>query len=371
MLKHIVNLFLVVFCLVGSVAFGQPGADSAIQTVAVEETTEIQPVIRKKYIGYFEAIEKVTSVPRISGNLESVKFNEGDMIEKGQLLFEIEDVRYKAAVDEAKAQVKEIESRIRYAESNYNRNKTLYEKKAGSQDDAENSLSILDGYRAALDSAQAKLVLAEDDLSHTKIYSMIKGRAGRLTYTPGNYITPNSGALITIVQYDPIYISFSMSEHDFETLYGNVAQLKATASLTVRLANGDYYDKDGEIVFIDNKVNQKTDSIKIWAKFDNPDEKLNPGGIATVYLDKKMPEMKTAVRVSAIMFDGNAHFVYVMDRSNNKIERRDVVLSTINGDFQAIESGLKVGETVVVDGTHKVQPGATVKPVNRKESGTE
>ncbi|MBR5626193.1 MAG: hypothetical protein IKW74_01065, partial [Thermoguttaceae bacterium] len=110
---------------------------------------------------------------------------------------------------------------------------------------------------------------------------------------------------------------------------------------------------------------------KIWAKFDNPDEKLNPGGIATVYLDKKMPEMKTAVRVSAIMFDGNAHFVYVMDRSNNKIERRDVVLSTINGDFQAIESGLKVGETVVVDGTHKVQPGATVKPVNRKESGTE
>ena len=108
MLKHIVNLFLVVFCLVGSVAFGQPGADSAIQTVAVEETTEIQPVIRKKYIGYFEAIEKVTSVPRISGNIESVKFNEGDMIEKGQLLFEIEDVRYKAAVDEAKAQVKEM-----------------------------------------------------------------------------------------------------------------------------------------------------------------------------------------------------------------------------------------------------------------------
>ena len=367
-------------------------AAAAAPTVAVEPVASRVPVTLKKYTGMFEAINKVMSVSRVSGNIMNAPFNEGDLIKKGDLLFDIEDTAYVAAVDAAKAKIATSEAAIkqaeadilrtsaqlRYAQTSYDRDKELFDTgTAVSKDVLESKESALDGAkaqkaaadaallsaRAALKSAEAALVLAEFDLSHTKIYSEITGRAGRLVYSAGNFVTPSSGALITVTQLDPIYVQFTMSEKDFTSLFGNVANLKQFAKIEIMLADGTMYDKPGEIKFIDNSIKTATDTLRIWAEFPNPDELLNPGGIARVYLRKSGGAPMPSVKNSAIVQTAQGPCVYVVD-ANNTVSFRPVQLGSSDTQFTTILSGVKEGEVVIVKGTHKVMmPGMPVKPV--------
>ena len=352
--------------------------------VLVEKASQQIPVTNKKYVGIFDPIEKVVSVARVSGYIEDVPFKEGDLIQKDSVLFEIEKIRYQAALAASKAKVASCEaniatnkariqqsqSRLDYAKNNYERNKNLYEQgRVVSEDAMENSQSALKAQQAehqsieaevmaceaSLRGSQAEQTLAEDDLRHTTIKSMITGRAGRVNYTVGNYVTPNSGALVTIVQMDPIYMRFSMSEKDFATLFGNVENLKKQSNIHFRLANGKLYDEPGEISFIDNQLKTGTNSIYIWATFKNSKELLNPGGVATVLLSKAEGDPLPAVKSSAIMFDGKKHFIYVVKDANNEVENRVIEIVSSDGEYTTIRKGVEVGETVVVDGTNKIR----------------
>lgn len=365
------------FLLLPGALFAQGGG--APPRVLTDTVVSKNPTIYTKYTGIFEPIEKVTCLARISGILEKINFQEGDMVEAGQVLFEVEDVRYKAAVKAAQSRIDVIKAKIRYAQNNYDRNKELAVQKAVAVDTAENTLSVLEGFEAELLGAEADLTLAEEDLKYTRIHSRLKGRVGRVNYTEGNYITPQSGVLVTVVQIDPIYIRFSMSERDFTLMYGNLEKLKERATLSIQLASGEYYKGKGEIVFIDNQITAKTDTLYIWARYENPDQTLNPGGVATVQVARREPEPKPAVKLSAVMFDREGHFVYTLaeaefeekDRTGKvtgkhkgtAIVRRNVTLGAADGEFQTIESGLEVGETIVVDGTHKAVPGDEITPV--------
>lgn len=347
--------------------------------VLVEKATRKVPVTKKKYVGIFDPIEKVVSVARVSGYIEQIPFKEGDLIQKDSVLFEIEKIRYEAAlagskakvssceanIETTKARILQSQSRLDYAKNNYERNKNLYEQgRVVSEDAMENSQSALKAQQAehksieaellaceaSLRGSQAELKLSEDDMRHTTIKSMITGRAGRVNYTVGNYVTPTSGALVTIVQMDPIYLRFSMSEHDFTTLFGNIENLKNEAKIEIKLANGDIYTEEGKISFIDNQMKSATNTIYIWATFKNSKELLNPGGVATVLLSKQEGEEIPAVRASAIMFDGRDHYIYVVKEPHNEVEKRTVEIVSSDGDFTTLRSGVKEGETVIIDG---------------------
>ena len=389
MIRKIAVILAVFAFLLPSMAWAQGGGKPAGVRVLVDQVIAKQPTIYRKYNGVFEPIEKVTSLARISGVLEKINFQEGDMVEAGQLMFQIEDVRYEAAVKAAQSRIDVIKAKIRYAQNSYNRNKGLAEQKAVSEDTAENTLSVLEGFQAELLGAEAELTLAEEDLKYTKISSTLTGRVGRVNYTEGNYITPQSGPLVTVVQIDPIYIRFSMSERDFNTLFGNLERLKERAKLSVQLASGEYYNGKGEIVFIDNQITAKTDTIYVWARYENPDQILNPGGLATILLARTEPEQKPAVKLSALMFDREGHYVYTLKEAEFEdknpmtgevsgkhqgmaLVRRNVTLGAGDGEYQTVEAGLEVGETVVVDGTHKAVPGEEVMPVQvKKEEAVE
>ena len=379
MLKKIGIVLTSVLLIFPAAVFAQGQQKAAPPRVLVDTVTAKNPTIYRKYNGIFEPIEKVTSLARISGMLEKINFQEGDMVDEGQVLFQIEDIRYKAAVKAAQSRIDVIKAKIRYAQNSYERNKELAVQKAVSEDTAENTLSVLEGFQAELLGAEADLTLAEEDLKYTQIHSMLKGRVGRVNYTEGNYITPQSGALVTVVQIDPIYIRFSMSERDFTSMYGNLEKLKERATLSIQLASGEYYQGKGEIVFIDNQITAKTDTLYIWARYDNPDQTLNPGGVATVLLARREPEARPAVKLSAVMFDREGHFVYTLNKAKfedkdrtgkvigehegTAIVRRNVTLGAADGEYQTIETGLEVGETIVVDGTHKAVPGDEITPV--------
>lgn len=373
-----------------------PQGDPSLPTVLVGKVEERPLITLRKYVGGFEPIQEVDVVSRVTGYIEKQLFKEGNLVKPDTILFEMEKIRYEAAYEAAVAKVvsceaqiattgarlKQVEARLLYAQNNYNRNKELFEQGGNlvTKDTVENIKSVLDAQlaemaaakadelaaKAGLDAAKAELKLAKDDLEHTTVRAMITGRVGRVNYTVGNYVTPQSGTMVSIVQMDPIYLRFSMSEKDFTLMFGNVENLKKTATVRIELANGKMYDEPGTISFIDNQMVSTTNTINIWATFANTREYLNPGGVATVYLAKNEEKKLPAVRESAVMFDGRHHSVYVVGK-DNVIEKRLIEPASSSDGFQSIFSGVKVGETIVIDGTHKIRlvpgPDGKIMPV--------
>lgn len=331
-------------------------------SVLAEKVSLAHDKINGKYIGRIEAVNKVSLQPRVSGILIDAPFHEGDIVKKGDILFRIEDTRYKAAVQASEAKIEQLNVKIDYAKKNYERQRNLLKTSAVSKDQVDSALSTLRDYEAQKAEAEANLILSKEDLGYTVIAAPITGRIGRVTYSVGNYITPSSRSLATIAQIDPIYVRFPMSERDVLSLFGNTDQLKKDASVHLITAASHKYGTTGSVALANNEVQSNTDTLTVWAQFDNPEQTLHPGGIATVLINKKETVQTPAVTVSAVLHDSDGAFVYVVDE-NNKAARRDVITGSVNGKMQSIYKGLSVGETVVIDGTHKVRSGETVSPI--------
>ena len=337
------------------------GGKQVKQKVKVGKVFKEQNIESRKVVGFAKDISRVDLTTRISADLIKVGFHDGDLVKKGQMLYQFDDIRYAAAVKNAEAKLAEVKARLIYAESNYKRTNELYVKNAASKDSMETTRSTLDACRAELLAAEASLVTAQDDLKHTRIYAPISGRIGATNYTVGNYLTPSSGVLATIIQSRPIRVVFSMSNRDYANMFGGrEEQLKKEALIRVRLANGDYYDENGTVEFINNEANQRTDTIQVYSRFENKVGRLIPNNAVTVELSHKIGKPVAAVLPSAVMHDADSPYVYVV--KDNKIERRNVELGRTTGAAQLITRGLAEGELVVTDGTHKVLPGSEIIP---------
>ena len=201
---------------------GPGGAGSVKQTVLVGKVVEAQDVVSARHTGMVESPSTVQVVSRVSGELLAVGFADGEHVKKGQTLYGIDPIRYKAAVMSAEANVAECQASLDYAQKDYDRNKTLHEKGVVTEDNLENVQSTLEIKKANLLAAQANLILAEDDLDDTTIEAPIDGWIGVTNYTAGNYITSSSGVLATIIQVDPMRVRFSISNRDFLSAFGNI-----------------------------------------------------------------------------------------------------------------------------------------------------
>ncbi len=336
-----------------------------VEKVVVAKVGESSETMTRRLAGTVVAIDTYNVMPRVSGDLIYQGFKDGAIVKKGQLLFKIEDTRYQAAVAAAEAKVEQVKAQIEYAQGNFDRNDHLFEKKAVSLDTRDSIKSGLAVLHANLNAAEAELKLAQDDLAHTKICALYDGKTGKASFPPGNYITPASGKLVTITSTTPVRVRFAISERDLLSYFGSEEKLRANARVAVKLADGTIYPHPGKITIVDNvSVVQSTDSVLVWAQFDNPDYILNPGAAATVILTKEDPEMKAAVPRSAVIFNQRGTMVYVVDQANI-VQVRPVTLGSVNGDLQIIHSGVKPGERIITEGMHKVFPGSQVEPVER------
>ncbi|MBR4834107.1 MAG: efflux RND transporter periplasmic adaptor subunit [Thermoguttaceae bacterium] len=366
-------------------------------------------------------------------------FEEGGLVKAGQKLFTVDKTRYVASVGVAISTLHELVERIKYAKTNFDRVAALYAKQAGSLDDMQKAETELRSVQAQLGLAASQLKLAVDDLYHADVYSPINGRVGRVERTTGNYVSANN-TLATVVQTNPIYVRFSLSERDFLTMFdGDFDKMKSEAQIALKLSDGGYYKKRGTdeicrgtVAMRDNVVKTTTDTVKVWATFENPTadsgaEALVSGGVVTVELTRRESEKAASVKPSAVMFDEKGYFVYVLtdalsndelyaeiaedvrfkaqiaevesgaktrdeflaeflkryetknpktgevavdfkdgkvvDPQYKMVLRRDVVSGPIDGNVQAIYSGVKPGDVVVMDGTHKAKPFELVRPV--------
>lgn len=343
----------------GSIAFGQHQMPPPL--VKVETAKSLTETAPKEYIGHVEASEEVDLYSRISGEITDIKFTEGSIVQKDALLITIEDTTYRAKVMAAKAKVAQIEAELEYADSNYNRQSILSEKKAVATSTLEDAKRLVSYTKAHKEEAAAELMDAENNLGYTTIEAPITGRIGEIAFTKGNYVNVESGALAKIVSIDPIDVKFSVSERDFLNLFHSPNSPNPNIKVKLRLPNGEVHNKTGKVTFIDNIVDPETDTIKIGCEFENKDNKLIPGGYVTVLLTEKTDKPMVGVPLSAVMTDNVGNYVYVVG-ADNKPTRREVTTEGAVNNLSVITNGLKAGERIITDGTHKVIPGMPITP---------
>ena len=335
---------------------------AAAITLPVFEVTEVADFKTRAYPGRVVPVAQVNVVPQVSGEILEVGFENGSSIKEGQLLYRLDSVKYEAAVKNAEAKVAECKANLSYAELSYARHKKLLESRAVSLDAVDNALSQRDSSRAAYAAAQAELVSARDDLKHCRIVAPIDAKAGSTAFTKGNYVTTSSGTLVTLVQYRPVRVRFSISNREYLEMFGGTtASLRADGVVQLFLADGREYAEPGALEYTENAADERTDTMQVYALFRNESFNLKPGGTVTVTLTTKKGVMRPAIPPTAILQDVQGPYVWVVDK-DGRASRRSIARGDVSGDWLFVEKGLKKGERIVGDGAHKVHKGMTIVP---------
>jgi RND family efflux transporter MFP subunit len=360
------GLFLtLVFPLILSAA--PPGSGNSpppLVTVAPVILQDVNPP--EEYVGHVEAVQTVDLQARVQGFLEQVKFKEGSFVHAGDLLYVIEQAPYQANVKADRARVEQLQAILTKASQYLERVRTV--RTGGvSATDIDNAVAAELQAKAQLEEGRATLERSELNLGYTTIRAPINGRIGRTAYTAGNLVGPASVPLARIVQTDPIRVVYSISENDIATIQmalKDAAQRQKNPLLLprIRLSTGITYPIAGQLDFVNNEVDAATGTIAVWALFDNVDGLLLPGQYVTVLVSRSEPKLMPVVPQSAVLEDNQGRYVLVVE-DENRVSMRRVKCGPVIGVNWAIESGLTVGEIVIVEGTQKAQPGHIVKPI--------
>ena len=345
----------------GDAKKAKPSMAMPVPVVRVGSVGEINEINSRKYVGRIMPIEDVELKARVSGNIVSIKFKEGDYVKAGDLLIEIEDTTYKASLLASEAKLQQAEAELVNAKQKYDRQLDLSNSNIATKSELEDATKSLHLAMAVKSAAEASLIDARNNYSYTKIYAPISGKIGKAAYTFGNYVTPASEPLARIIQFAPLYVCFSISEPDYIGNFGNVDALKKKALVRLRTADRKMASEQGRITLVDNKVDAETGTIMMWATFPNAGEYLTPGGVVDVIMSKQVEKKYPCIPVSALLVGKNEFYVYVLGEGNSA-QKRVIEIGGTAGDVQIVTSGLTVGETIITDGTHKVMmPGMPVK----------
>jgi membrane fusion protein, multidrug efflux system len=358
------KLMLVVCCGTAMAQSAPPPSVSVIP-VASRQVTETGD-----FIGRVVAIDKVDVVARVPGFIEERTFTEGQQVKKGDLLFRIEQDTYKAATDQQTANLAKAKANEVNANLQLQRAQQLVKNQNVPQATVDQLAAAEQSAQADVLQAQALLEQAKVNLGYTEIRSPIDGRIGLANFTVGNLVDPSSGKLATIVSQDPIYVTFQASEADVSAYKRTVA---ASADkdphvvIHIKLPDGSMYAHSGVTNFLDVQVQGETDTVTARALVPNPDGVLIPGGIVGVMVERGKPRAALLVPQSAVLLDQAGHYVMLVDDAK-KVEQRRIATGPEQGPDVEVDSGLKEGELVIVDGIQKVRPGqlvaATVVPGN-------
>lgn len=330
----------------------------ATQHVQVEKVTLGKDKIARRSIGHMEAIKSVDVKAAVEGFIQPPLFKEGDIITKGELLFEIDPTRYKAVVQQREAALEQIEAQIIYAQNRQRRFERLAEGNATSEEEAESARTRLEELKASAIEAQANLAKAKKDLEDCSIRAEITGRIGRINFSPGNYITRGE-SLVTIKQMDPIYVRFPLSQYDVNGIFRGPKEISNVADVRLTTANGRRYEHAGKIAIVDNILTGDSDTYTLWAEFANPEHMLTPRGIGALNVALTDTQQVCMVPLTAVHYDENGAYIYTVDETG-KVARAEATVGSIQGRLQAVYSGVSEGQTIITDGAHKVRVGDTV-----------
>lgn len=314
------------------------------------------------FVGRVKAVNTVQLRARVEGFLEKVLFTEGQHVKTGDLLYQIEKTQYKAAVDQAKANLAAAEAQELNAQLQFNRSDELVKSQSVAQSINDQNRASLDSAKASVLQNKAALAIADENLSYTDVFSPIDGRIGLTNYTQGNLINPSSGVLATIVSDDPIYVEYPVSMRqiaDITAAHKEETRGTIDIKVYVQLANRQEYAHPGVWNYVGNQVDQQTDTLLVRATFPNPERRLVDGAFVTVEVKEADEKPRLVIPRAALQLDQGGTYVLVVDK-DNKVEIKRVTTGEALKTDMAIASGLEAGDAVIVDGVQKVRPGQVV-----------
>lgn len=339
-----------------------PPATVEVATVVQQDTP-----IYSEWIAILDGYVNAQIQPHVTGYIIKQNYREGSVVRKGDVLFEIDPRPFKAALDQAKAQLAQSEAQLGKAKLDVERDTPLAQARAIAQSQLDTEVQAKLGAQAQVDAAKANVEQAQLNLEWTKVTSLITGIAGIAQVQIGNLVGPNS-ILTSVSQVDPIKAYFTVSENEFTDFHrrfpteATVEEQRRRIPLQLILADGSVYEQSGRISFADREVNPATGAIRIAALFPNANNLLRPGGYGRIRASVRSRDRALLVPQRAVIeLQGSYQIAVVGD--DDKVSIRPVTVGERVGKLWIVNEGVKPGERVIVEGSLKVRDGAPVKPV--------
>ena len=342
--------------------------------VVVSEVIQKNVPIYTEWVGTTDGLVNATIQAQVTGYLMKQNYREGELVQKGQVLFEIDPRTFQAAVDAAKGALAQAEARWETAKANLKRVRPLAEKNAVSQKDLDDATGAEQSTRASVESARAQLDTAQLNLGFTRIASPVDGIAGIAKAQVGNLVGPGQIQELTAVStVDPIKAYIAISEQEYMKFRRKQGEKTAENSaeaipLELILADGTVYPHKGKFYLADRQVDVKTGTMRVGALFPNPGNLLRPGQYGTVRATMETKKGALLVPQRAVT-EVQGKFLVAVVGSDNAVELRPVTPAERVGSLWVIDKGLKPGERIVVEGVQKVKTGVRVAPMQAAAEG--
>lgn len=355
------------YSLFGQIMMGKMMAKSAAPSVTVGEVQEAEVLKKIEAPGRIASKYQIDVLARIDGYLVKSYFKEGDFVKKGQVLFQIEPQQWALDVQKARANVANTRAQLIYAEKQLKRSAELVKKDYIAKASYDQVLSQRDALKAQLALYQATLSDAQRNYGYTRVRAPVDGQVGIITVTVGNYVNASAGPLTTINSNNPMFVTFPIDSKEFLKLANNDIEGKGR-KVELYFPTGDKYELDGVQDFQDNKIDESTGTITLRATFPNPKHKLIHGEFVKVYVYSNSKVKVPAVPQTAVLENPQGKFVYTLDKNNLPVITQ-IKTSGQYKDCWIVESGLNIGDKVLMEGIQKVIPEKPVKIVDKETMG--
>lgn len=337
-----------------------PAQPRPLQPVDVATVLHTEVTEWHTFTTRLESPEQVELRPRISGVIDSVEFTEGSYVQQGDLLVRIDPRPFQAETERLKAERVRATAALRQAQTEAKRAKSLQSRNAMSDEQAEARGFLVSQRHAELASVSAALQAAELNLEFTEIRAPISGRVSNAYITTGNNVQAGSSVLTTLVSTDQLHAYFDVDERTWNRQFQQVdAQSGLMAAL--QLSGDQGFPYQGQLDFIDNRVNPGTGTLRVRATFDATQPALRPGAFARVRIAADQARLSVVVPDRAIGTDLENQFVLTVD-ANNTLSYRKVSAGVRIGELRVIEQGLAKGDRIAVNGPARVGPGMPIQP---------
>jgi len=340
---------------------GRPPVDVTTIVVTQQETP-----VSIEFVGQTQSSREVEIRARVDGFLDKRLYREGELVQEGQPLFQLDRKPFEAALQSANGELAQQQAALDVAQADLKRVRPLAAQDALSQKDLDQAVGSEERAKAGVLSAAGQVRQAQLNLGYTTITSPLKGLSSSAKLQEGAYVSPSNNLLTYVAQMDPIWVNFSISENELLRFREQAAKglLRAPKNndydVKVILADGSVYPYRGKVSFADPSFSKDTGTFQVRAVFANPKTLLRPGQFVRVEVEGAVRPNAILVPQRAVQQGAKAHFVWVVDKEG-KAEQRMVDVGGWNGDNWFIDDGLKAGDQVVVDGAIRVSPGAPLK----------
>jgi membrane fusion protein, multidrug efflux system len=321
-----------------------------------------------EFTGRLEAVNTVAIRPRVSGYVSAVRFTEGAIVRKGDVLFQIDARPFQAEVDRLRAEVVRAKATVQRASSELHRAERLTAENAMSNEEHERRASFAQESEAQVSAVEAALRAAELNLEFTRVTAPIDGRVSRAIVTEGNLVSSGPGEatlLTTLVSLDPIYASFDADEQSYLRYLAlsregqRAGRGEPGLPIRMALASDQDFPREGTMNFLDNRIDPATGTIRGRAIFRNGDRALTPGLFVRLRVPSGAAQPGVLIQDRAVGTDLDKRFVLVVP-ADHVVQYRIVTLGPLVNGLRLVRSGLQPEDLVIVNGLQRVRPGAHV-----------